>query len=265
MSEEPQVTFVSCFYVLKSKFPKETYFKWLKNFLGVEPAKQKFYLVIFCDSESAPYLQPYSDRNPRIKLILKPLTAFYNYKYAKQWQSNHAVNLSLNKRVEWQVNMLWAEKVHFVAETLQELYYPKTVYYSWCDIGYFRDGPIDPAYPRKERLAKLNPSLIYYACINSVAIPSFAALVNLGKQLPTEGTCIAGGYYITHAENVLWWLNTFDAKLQEYFLKGWLVKDDQVIIASCVFNNKYIGKFCLTSEKNTLGHDIWFQFRRHLL
>ena len=262
MSAEPQVTFVSCFYILKCKFPKETYIKWLNNFVGLEPTEQKFYLIIFCDSESAAYLP----ENPRIKLIIKPMTAFHNYKYAANWQTNHVVNHCLNKRVEWQVNMLWAEKVHFVAEALEKLYFPKTTYYSWCDIGYFRDGPIDPAYPRKERLAKLNPSLIYYACINSRAISTFTTLVNEGKQLPSESICIAGGYYITHAQNVLWWRDTFDAKLQEYFSKGWLVKDDQAIIASCVLNNKNIGKFCLTSEKVTLGNDsCWFQFRRHFV
>ena len=113
---------------------------------------------------------------------------------------------------------------------------------------------------------KLNPSLIYYACINSRAIPAFTTLVNEGKQLPSESICIAGGYFITNAQNVLWWRDTFDAKLQEYFSKGWLVKDDQAIIASCILNNKYIGKFCLTSEKVTLGNDsCWFQFRRHFI
>jgi hypothetical protein len=94
-------------------------------------------LVIYSDEPSSPYLQKYL-HNPRIKLIIKPHENLYNYKYKDYWIKNHEKNTLLNAHIEWQVNMLWSEKIHFVYETMYNKYFD-TEYYGWCDIGYFRN------------------------------------------------------------------------------------------------------------------------------
>ena len=81
-------------------------------------------------------------QNPNIKIIVKPITKFYNYKYMKSWIQNHAKNPLLNKLVDWEVNMLWSEKVWFVNETIKNMYF-ETDLYGWCDIGYFRNRAND--------------------------------------------------------------------------------------------------------------------------
>jgi len=53
----------------------------------------------------------------------------------------------------------------------------------------------------------------------------------------------------------------FDSKLFKYFINGYLVKDDQIIIADCVFSN--LEKFSLFREFQ-LPYDNWFMFQRFL-
>ena len=109
------VTFATCWYPFNSKFPVTTYLNWMKHLLA---EVNHYYLVLFTDIEgeqmlrehfAASYLQ-----NPHIKIVLKPCEKWHNYLYVADWIKNHAKNPLLNTRIEWKVNMLWAEKVHFM-------------------------------------------------------------------------------------------------------------------------------------------------------
>ena len=53
-----QITFSTCWYVIKSKFPIETYLKWIKNLLSIV---HNFNLVIYTNMESMAYLLPLLD------------------------------------------------------------------------------------------------------------------------------------------------------------------------------------------------------------
>ena len=57
------------------------------------------------------------------------------------------------------------------------------------------------------------------------------------------------------------WFKMFNKKLNLYFKNNYLVKDDQIIIADCVFSN--LDKFYLFRETDTL-YDNWFMFQRIL-
>ena len=135
-----QITFSTCWYVIKSKFPIETYLKWIKNLLSIV---HNFNLVIYTNMESMAYLLPLLDNKNtntnNIKLIMKPIESFYTYKYKDYWINNHeSSQMELHKSTDWQLNMLWNEKVFLVNETVKNKYFT-SLYYGWCDIGYFRN------------------------------------------------------------------------------------------------------------------------------
>ena len=69
------ITFSSCFYIINSKFPPEKYIEWMTNFISIV---NNFNLVIYTDENSLKYIDTNSKSN--IKVIIKPLTQFYNYK-----------------------------------------------------------------------------------------------------------------------------------------------------------------------------------------
>jgi quinol monooxygenase YgiN len=265
------ITFSTCWYNFKSKFDNQTYLEWIDNILQ---NVNNYNLVIYSDEYSCHCLQKYLS-NPRIKLIVKPHEEFYNYKYKDYWIHNHSKNVLINQRIEWQVNMLWSEKIHFVYETMHKKYFD-TEYYGWCDIGYFRNTNNDTNismlsnWPSDQKIEQLNKNKIYYACVNNndnyidelMRIISNKNDVGLPSiHIPPDQVSIAGGFFISHKDKIEWWKNTYDNKLKLYFENDYLVKDDQIIIADCVFSN--VSEFYLCKEKSHF--DNWFLFQRYLL
>ena len=70
------ITFSSCFYIIKSKFDPALYIEWMNNLISIV---NEFNLVIYTDENSCKYID--TRENPRIKVIIKHLEQFYNYKY----------------------------------------------------------------------------------------------------------------------------------------------------------------------------------------
>ena len=95
------ITFSSCFYIIKSKFEPKTYIEWMNNLISIV---NNFNLVIYTDENTLKYIN--TRENPKIKIILKPIQEFNNYKYKKYWIKNHEKNILLNNVINWEINML---------------------------------------------------------------------------------------------------------------------------------------------------------------
>ena len=80
-------------------------------------------------------------------------------------------------------------------------------------------------------------------------------------EIPANQISVAGGFFILHKNNIIWWFNTFDNTLKKYFKYNYLVKDDQLIIIDCIMSN--LDKFLLYSENNE-KYNNWFMFQRYL-
>lgn len=266
------ITFSTCFYIMKSKFEPSTYIEWMNNFLSIV---NNFNLVIYTDENSCKYI-PKETNNSKIHIILKPLEQFYNYKYKNYWIENHKKNLLLNDKSCWELNMLWAEKIWFVNETIERKYF-ETDFYGWCDIGYFRNRPHDlnsyflSNWPSKDKILLLDRQKIAYACVNNDNnyINFLYEIINNKTQLglpiqaiPPDQLSIAGGFFILYKDKIKWWITTFDTKLELYFKNNYLVKDDQIILIDCIFTNP--DDFSLFRENNSF-FDNWFMFQRILL
>ena len=268
------ITFSSCFYILKSKFDKEKYIEWMNNFISIV---NNFNLVIYTDKNSFKYIETRENQN--IKIVIKELSEFYNYKYKEYWINNHKNNFFLNDKspfdTDWKLNMLWSEKVWFVNETFVNQYFD-TEYYGWCDIGYFRNRNEDinsqhlQNWSKLETINNFNKNKIHYACIqNNDGYLSYLKqiinnrnLIDLPKEpIPPNQHSVAGGFFIIHFKKIEWWAITFDIQLQTYLQNNYLVKDDQIIIIDCIFTNEE--HFALYREKD-IRYDNWFMFQRIL-
>ena len=265
------ITFSSCFYIIKSKFEPSIYVEWMNNFISIV---NKFNLVIYTDENSCKYIN--TNGNTKIKIVLKPIDQFYNYKYKDYWIENHKKNVLLNDKSCWELNMLWSEKIAFVRETATQKYFD-TEYYGWCDIGYFRnrqnDTPIGDllAWPNPLKIGALDKNKVHYACVNNSKeyVNSLARLINVRthaglpvQQIPSHQYSVAGGFFFLHQTMIDWWFGLYYSRLETYFNNNYLVKDDQIIIADCVFSN--MGRFKLHYENDGV-FDNWFMFQRLLL
>jgi hypothetical protein len=232
-------------------------------------------LVLFTDEEGDRILRdhfaPYYFLNPRIKIVIKPIEQWHNYQYKEEWIRNHDTNTLLNGKTEWALNMLWAEKVHFVNDAKINQYFPPSEFYGWCDIGYFREGPC-PSFCVSHKMLSLNKNKIYYAQVNpnEHEMQTYKELI-LNKNanglptqpLPPEQVSFAGGFFIAHHSKIGGWSTLFDTKLKLYFLNKYLVKDDQMIIVDCIFSQPH--RFEIINEDSSEKHlNLWFQFRRFL-
>lgn len=263
------VTFVTCWYTLHSKFPVDTYVCWMKNMLS---EVNHYQLVLFTDNAGEILLReriaPDYLQHPRIKIVQKPVEAWHNYQYQAAWIKNHAINSSLNNKTEWKLNMLWAEKIHFVNDARINHYFPPTDFYGWCDIGYFREGPC-PTFCDKSKILSLNKNKIYYACVDPMQFSALRQQLTARNEhglpvrpIPPEQISIAGGFFISHHSKIDAWRLLFDAKLRRYFQHEYLVKDDQMIILDCVVSEPH--RFELLTEEPAYNLNAWFQFRRYL-
>ena len=272
--ENKLITFSTCFYVLKSKFPIETYLKWINNLLSIV---NQFNLVIYTNKESVVYLLKLIDpTNKKIKVIIKPLSQFYTYKYKNNWIKNHEKsNMGLHKIIDWQLNMLWNEKVFLVNETIKKGHF-KTYYYGWCDIGYFRNRRNDlhtyylTSWPNPITLLQLGKNdLIHYGCVNDDLLVLTNDIKthynNALKTPPTEkynDTSFAGGFFILSPNMSDYYAKIYEAKLDYYFSNDYFIKDDQTIIQDIILTNPHL--FYIHKENN-VRFDNWFMFQRLLL
>jgi hypothetical protein len=241
----------------------------MNNFISIV---NEFNLVIYTDENSVKCIN--TRDNPRIKIVLKPLEQFYNYKYKDSWIKNHEKNHLLKDKSCWELNMLWSEKIQFVKETAESKYFD-TPFYGWCDIGYFRNNPNDTHTKNLSSWGKnisfLNPSKIHYACIQNddKYMNYLLELVNnkneygLPRQeIPAYQNSIAGGFFVLHKDKVDWWAKTYDTTLKNYFEHEYLVKDDQILLVDCILSQ--LDEFKLFREKNP-RFDNWFMFQRYLI
>jgi hypothetical protein len=280
------ITFSTCWYSFKAKFDFAMYAQWIRNMLS---NVRTYNLVIYTDEAGLASFNfnAYAAVNPRIRVVIRPFESFRNYALKDAWIANHEKNALLNKWVDWRVNALWSEKVHFVNETVVQKYFD-TEYYGWCDIGYFRGRTTGPlrdmpmsqlrGWPNPDKIAVLNPAKIYYGCVNNdwSQIEHCIKTINQNQTNQTNQTnqnkgvvdprlnFIAGGFFMLHKSKAEWWAVTYDAKLHRHLSQGRVVKDDQQIIADCVFSKDTQSNFHICREEGG-KYDVWFLFQRALL
>jgi hypothetical protein len=208
-------------------------------------------------------------------MVLKPLTECYNYKYKDYFIENQLRNRLLHY-IDWKLQMIWAEKIHFVSDAYSKGYF-QSEWYGWCDIGYFRGRPNDiqvgsiQHWPNPEKIAKLDTEKIYYARVNNDNKYFWGLVKHILQKndnglpsvpIPENQVSIAGGFFLIHYTKIYWWRNTYDDKLIAYFHNDYLVKDDQIIVIDCIANN--FPHFHLVQESDP-KYDNWFLFQRYLL
>lgn len=265
------ITLVSCWYEFNNKFNHNIYKKWIDNFLL---NVNNFYLVVYTNKDSYLLLEKYASLK-NIKIIIQEVENFHNYKYKENWILNHEKNYLLNTKISWEVTMLWNEKISFVKDALEKNYF-KTEWFGWCDIGYFRCRNNDLSqdklkiWPNIEKINNLNKDKIYYAKVQNnielynkyVKIISNKSDCGLPKQeIPHEQVSIAGGFFLIHRDNIDWYHNLHDMKINLYFNNNRLIKDDQIIVLNNIVEN--MSKFVLVAENS--HYDNWFLFQRYLI
>ena len=272
-----KIIYTTAFYIIKSKYSLKNYFEWIQNFIHIAKSMH-FGLVIYTNEYSKSMLLKINniEQYKNIIIIIKPIEEFYNYQYNTQWINNHIKNELLNQKIHWSINMLWNEKVNFVKNTAE--LFPNAEYYGWCDIGYFRQRTNDLSIISLKNWSNiykirnvLKDNKIHYSCIlnDNNNLKLLCKNINTKNNnnlpiipIPPDQSSIAGGFFILPKNKIDWWVDTYNAKVKLYFTHNYLIKDDQIILADCIFSN--LNMFTLHIENNS-QFDNWFMFQRILL
>ena len=258
------IIFTTAWYILKAKFNKTIYQKWIDNLLS---NVINFKLIIYTNKESYFMLEKYK-KNDNIKIILLELEEFFNYKYKEFWINNHLKNIYLNSKVSWDVNMLWNEKIYLVKKSFKEKYFDGE-WYGWIDIGYCRDKNLNGSWPNYDKINLLNKDKIYYAQVNGnneemnyltriILNKNINGLPNI--EIPPNQVSIAGGFFLIYNTKIDWYEKIYTEKLKLYIDNNKLIKDDQIIVIDNIISN--IKHFQLIKEID--NNDHWFLFLRYL-
>ena len=126
-----KITVVTAYYKIKSKFSAEQYEKWMQSFLQIP-----FNLVVYTDEESAPLIKKYRGDLP-LKLIIRDFKKLYHYSFYEEYKKMYANDS--NKQHSPELYIVWAEKVKFVIDAINNNYY-NSDFFVWCDIGILRNS-----------------------------------------------------------------------------------------------------------------------------
>jgi hypothetical protein len=251
------ITLVTGFYKVKSKFPIETYINWTKKFIN---ENIKFNLVLYTNEESFIYIKDIVSHNSKVKVVFKEFENFYNYKYKEKWIENHQKNYLLS-HTDWKLNLLWNEKLYFVEDSIRNNYF-ENEYIGWCDIGYFRDGPINN-WMSFYKISLLDKDKIYYIKVCNDSCLEYLKNIIQNKNdkklpsipIPENQVSIAGGFFITHVKNIQKYVEIYNEKVSLYLENNYLIKDDQIIIIDII---------CTNPQNFKLIDGDWFEFRNFL-
>lgn len=128
-------TIVSCFYLIKSKFPPNKYLEWIQNFFYVD-----FHCVIFCDNESKNFITesiPETKNSTNIIFKILNISDFEISRY--DWENDLKIDPEIKKGVNHSIELykIWGEKIFFLEKAILSNEFNSS-YFLWIDIGSFR-------------------------------------------------------------------------------------------------------------------------------
>ena len=131
---QDNVTLVSAFYIMKSKFSLYTYIKWLNNLLQLNSS-----IVFFTEKafmKIAKNLRPKNLYNKTIFIEMEMKDFFSYFKYGKYFIKSFEIDLE-NGYHTIPLYLIWAEKCMFLKKVIQHNFFFFFCFY-WIDSGWFR-------------------------------------------------------------------------------------------------------------------------------
>jgi hypothetical protein len=254
--QEPPPTVVTAFYDMPSKFPKETYINWIRNFFENVPCN----LVVFLEEQNRLLVEQmrskYADRTKIIILPRANWTA--NTHWPQQmWEEQLAKDTEKNIHSP-DLYKIWYEKKEFVLRAI-ELNPFNSDKYVWCDAGLVRSEETKLwmyNFPRAQRIPEDRMLLLQ--------IDPFTEDDCVLQQDGLYGNFqnknrIGGG--IQAATKSTWksWAKRYDVMMQNYLTAKRFVGKDQSIMASLILEEP-TSALCIKPPKGRYSHpiDCWF-------
>ena len=252
------VTVVSCYYIIRSKFPKKQYLEWIKNYIFLN-----FHSVIFCDELTKKFL---IDNIPTIinsKTILKILD-ISNFKTSeyKDWKKDLKKDDEIKKGVNHSVKLykIWNEKIYFLNKVINENPFESN-FFLWNDIGSFRTTNKNKLqlikelqFPQSNRFVKGKVSMFK---IKDFTLDEKKNINNIDSRFKHVNRY--GGMFGGDKESLIIFEKKYTKLLHKFKKKNIFAGKDQSIYNFLVLQNPNL-IHTINSHKVNKSYDKWFCF-----
>lgn len=260
-SKNENITIVTCYFKIKSKFPSKTYRTWMKNFLEIP-----MNLVVFTDVESFGMISYFRKHHTNTKIIVMRLEDFYMHKYFDYFIYSHSIDPEKNLHTP-ELYLLWAEKSWFVKKACQINHF-NTNWFFWCDIGCMRINNISKYYFNFPKFNIIpNPAKIIYSQIGTFYESNkdknesgiLKIYENMNNQL--QLLRIQGGFFSVHLSMIDKLIELYEQNFCLFMNNKMFAGKDQYIMYNAYVNNP--DSFIIINgndAKNKHITDCWFTF-----
>jgi hypothetical protein len=261
---EALATVVTAYYPIRSKFPPETYLRWISSFWS----KLSCPLIFFVDPQLATPLQKALASRPGPLLIyplpFRDLVAFQALS-PEVWQDAVKKDPEVPSGIQHSAELyaVWYEKKEFVKRAM-EMNPFKTETFVWCDAGICRNESWIPYLINRFPLEKQVPRGKILVLLIDEFQPADVPRQPDGIRGSFEHRCTVGGGILA-SDRAGWtaWSAAYDQMLLRYYLAGRFIGKDQNIMASTMLEQPHLA--VVTRPFSSLSSvEKWFSLLFHL-
>jgi hypothetical protein len=254
------ITIVTCYFKIKSKFPSEQYYEWMKNFFKIP-----MNLIVFTDEESFDYINTCRN-DSKITIITDKITNLVMYKHIDYLKLCNEIDYEKIHTPE--LYLLWLEKPYFIKKAI-ELNPYNSEWFLWVDIGVCRNQNTIHKYmtfPNQNEIMKYDINKIIYSqiknfkqedeLIDDKGIPVMFYYKNLGniQQLIR----IQGGFWGIHIDMIDTFLKIYEETYNTFICNNIFIGKDQYLMYTMYLKYKHL--FQIVDARDVVAEDVWFSF-----
>jgi hypothetical protein len=226
---QQEVTVVSAYYIIPSKYDNNQYINWIVSFFDLNCN-----IVFFSDFETIELIKhKCSDKlkDKNIMFINKPFHELFYWsdKFKKIWIDHH--KLDREKKIHSpELYAIWNEKTKFVMHAIQ-LNPFKSSKFLWVDAGCFRNNDLNKNYCKFPNGNKIPEDKMLFLNISKFIETDY---INRDfKKINRIGAAIYGSGIETWKK----WTNTYDKMINTFILNNVFAGKDQSIINTIYLDN----------------------------
>jgi desulfoferrodoxin (superoxide reductase-like protein) len=254
-----QVTVVSGYYPIPSKYTAEKYIEWIILFFAIEAP-----IVFFTTATLEPHLRALRGDRPIVFIVLEFEELDAWARYNQIWLLHHLVDPEKAYHSP-QLYAIWAQKPFFVKRAIERNPFNTTLFF-WADVGVFRFGlNLDDvtlrSFPSPTHLPE-----------DRIIIHAVFPLEPGDDRVQPDGIIgdfsqknrLMGGLWGGSASGCLRWLAAYEDMLMRYMLAGRFAGKDQSIMISAYLTDRSLARVVHSTLPELPEEEQWF-FLTYLL
>lgn len=260
ISDKSDITIVTGYFTIPSKFSNEKYQEWIKNFLSLNCN-----MIIFTDSNNYDKINEMrNDKNT--KIIKIDLFQFETWKYFDYWKYCKSIDREEYHTIE--LYLIWAEKTFFLEKAIQLDPFQSKLFF-WSDMGCIRDEKMLrylENFPNFESFKDYDLNKFFLSCIHPFKPIETVIKDGLCIKLKNDGVMspeifdrIQGGFLGGSKESIKDWVEMYLEELNFFMKNGYFGGKDQYIFINIYLKNKE--KFNLLPPIEYQPYfNVWFSY-----